>query len=52
MSKVVAIMNCVAFLLLFVAALQSPVVEGIVVLLSGLLISAVPHCDSRLLTLR
>lgn len=53
MPEVVVVMICGAFLLLFVAAaLQSPVVEGIVVLLSRPLISAVPHCDSGSLTLR
>lgn len=52
MSEVAAVMNCRAVPLLFVAALQSLAVEGLVVLLSGLHISAVPHCDSRSLTLR
>lgn len=52
MPGVVAAKNRGPFLLMFVAALQSPVVRGLVVLLSGLLISAAPHCDSRLLSLR
>lgn len=50
--KSVAVTNCRAVSLLFVTALQSLVVEKLVVLLSGLHISAVSRCDSRSLTLR
>lgn len=52
MSEVAAVVNCRVVTLLFVAALQNLVVEALVVLLSGLHINTVPHCDSRSLTLR